>query len=313
MKRHALIGAIWGGTLVALLIPPAAAVAKHGEDVIEASQSVEFTLKGSNGYSISVSGNRETVTLTAKRGSSSVAYITDGFASPTKIKARLGRLGRVSMRFHPRGEPTRIPASQSGCRGGAETVRSGTWVGRIEFDGEQAYTAVHATRAKGTVTRSPKLRCSNQEGKEGDSSGTQWTVLSASSDTRPISFAVFLVTSETHPNLDFSGVGASLFEVRGRTLAILRSINSIVKNDAVTLNEDGNQITSATIAPPAPFTGTAAFQRTQGSEGSWTGTLAGDFPGRGEVTLAGPEFSAEVSRISSPADLIALIHLRHQD
>jgi hypothetical protein len=58
---------------------------------------VEFTLKGSNGYSISVSGNRETVTLTAKRGSSSVTYMADGFASPTKIKARLGRLGRTVL------------------------------------------------------------------------------------------------------------------------------------------------------------------------------------------------------------------------
>jgi hypothetical protein len=312
MQRQALNGVICVGTLSALLILPTAAVAKHGEEVIGASQSADFQLKGSKGYSISVSGNRETVTLTAKRGSSSATYMTDGFVSPKKIKARLGRLGRVSVRFHPHGRPKRIPASQYGCRGKAETVRSGIWVGRIEFEGEQAYTAVHATRANGTATSSPKLKCSSDEGmegKEGKSSDTRLTVLNASSDAGPVIVTALLIRSKAHPNRDLSGVGASLIETRGRRLVIFRSINSLVKDDAVTLNEDGGHITSLTIAPPAPFTGTATFQRTQGSKGSWTGTLAGAFPGRGELNLAGLEFSAEVSRIGTLTGLISLIHL----
>jgi hypothetical protein len=44
----------------------------------------------------------------------------------------------------------------------------------------------------------------------------------------------------------------------------------------------------------APFKGTATFQRTGGSKGTWSGSLVGDLLGRGEVALAGPEFSAEI-------------------
>jgi hypothetical protein len=82
-------------------------------------------------------------------------------------------------------------------------------------------------------------------------------------------------------------------------MSITRSIKvNPTKSDAFAWNEEGGHITSATLAPPAPFTGTATFQRTRGAKGSWMGTLAGDFPGRGEVTLAGPEFSVEVFHMS---------------
>lgn len=298
MRKRALIGVIGVGALLAFLALPGAAVAKRGTFVIEASQSVEFQLKGSRGYSISVFGNREAVTLTAKRRGSSASYTANGFTSATMIKARLGRLGRISVRFHSHGGPKRTPLPQGNCRGEAETVDSGTWVGRIEFKGEQAYTDVHATRARGTVTNSPKLTCSSHEDKGNKSSDFRWTILSASSDARAIFSTAFLITSETHPGLDGSGFGASLLEVHSRGLSIVRSINVGAKSDAFALSEEGGQITSVTIAPPAPFKGTATFQRTRGSKGSWTGTLAGDFPGRGEVTLAGPEFSAEVSPLS---------------
>jgi hypothetical protein len=257
---------------------------------------VELRLKGSNGYSISIEGDRKTVTLTAERKGSSASYTAKGFASATRIKARLGRLGRISVRFHSHGGPKRMPLPKGICRGEAETVESGTWVGQIQFKGEQGYTAAHATRAKGAITDSPKATCGIHEGKEGGLPDFQSTILNAASDTTGI-FA-FLVTSETRPGLDGSSFGASLLEVRNRGLEIIRSINVEAKSDAFVLTKEGGQVISATIAPPAPFKGTATFQRTRGSEGSWTGTLAGDFPGRGEVTLAGPKFSAQVSRVN---------------
>lgn len=298
MRGRVLVGVLAISVLVALLALPGAAVAKGGRSVIGPSQSVELQLKGSKGYSISLSGDRETVTLIAERKGSSVSYTANGFASPTRIKAKLGRLGHVSMRFHSHGDPRRIPFPQGECRGGTETVDSGTWVGRIDFNGEQAYTGVHATRARGTVTNSEKLTCSNHEDKGNKSLGFQWMILSASSKARAIFSTAFQITSETHPDLDSSSFGALLLEVHRRGLSIARSINVAAESDAFALNEEGGHIASATLAPPAPFQGTATFQRTRGSKGFWTGTLVGDFPGRGEVTLAGPEFSAEVSRMN---------------
>lgn len=295
MEGRFLIGVVGIGVLIALLALPSAAIAKGGRFVLGPSHSVELRLKGSKGYSISVSGDRETVTLTAERKGSSASYTTKGFASSTRIKARLGRLGRVSVRFHSHGGPKRIPPSQSNCQGEAETVESGTWVGQIQFRGEQGYTTAHATRAKGTITNSPKQTCSTQQGEEGSPPDFQSTIFSASSDARAIFSTAFLLTSKTRPGLEISAFGASLLEVHSRGLAIIRSINASTKSDAIALTKEGGQIASATLTPPAPFKGTATFQRTRGAKGSWTGTLAGDFPGRGEVTLAGPEFSAEVS------------------
>lgn len=294
MRRQNLIGVV---VLAALLALPGAAVAKGGRLTIGASQSVEFQLKGSKGYAISVNGADGQVTLTASHRGSSASYSTKGLASPTRIKARLGRLGRVSVRFQPRGNPRHVKFPQGDCRGGDETVESGSWVGRIEFEGEQAYTAVHATRAEGKVTNSEKLSCSKHQGKESTPAGFQWTILSASSKARGIFSTAFLISSDAHSGLDGSSFGASLLEVHRRGMSIVRSINADAKSDAFTVSEEGGHVTAATIAPPAPFEGTATFQRTTGLKGSWAGTLAGDFPGRGEVTLAGPEFAAEVSRI----------------
>jgi hypothetical protein len=53
------------------------------------------------------------------------------------------------------------------------------------------------------------------------------------------------------------------------------------------------RIATASVAPPAPFHGIAAYRRVEGAT-SWTGTLTGVFPGRGEVRLAGPRFCAGI-------------------
>ena len=297
-SRRTAIGIAAIGVLAALLALPGAAGAKGGGFVFGPSHSVELRLKGSKGYSISVSGDRETVTLTAEHKGSMASYTAKGFASATRIKARLGRLGRVSVRFHSHGKPKQVPPSKSICHGGDQTVEYGTWIGRIDFAGEQGYTAVHAMRAKGTITDSPRQTCSIHGGKEGNLPDLQATILSASSDARAVFSNAFLLTSETRPGLNGASFTASLFEVHRRGLSIIRSISTDAKSDAFALSKEGGHITSATVAPLVPFTGTAAFQSTSGSKGSWTGTLAGDFPGRGEVTLAGPEFSAEVSRMN---------------
>jgi hypothetical protein len=108
------------------------------------------------------------------------------------------------------------------------------------------------------------------------------------------SFAAFKITSSTYPEFDTAVFIASLSELSGRRLLIDRSIDVHAEVGAFASTGRRNQIESATIAPPAPFKGTATFQGAGGSKGSWTGSLAGDFLGRGEVALAGPEFSAEI-------------------
>jgi hypothetical protein len=278
--------------VVALSVSPGAAVAKDSIIAIGPSQTTELRLKGSNGYSISVTGSRGKVSLTAKRGGASAAYSTHGVTSATRIKARFGDLGRISMRFHSERGPKSVPAPEGNCRGGGETVDDGHWVGRIEFEGEQAYTKVHVSRARGTVTKTLKQTC-KPESESGHASHTKITILTAASKESGIFVIAARITSRTRSALDVSVFNASILELHGRTMSVTRSVTAI-KNVGFTSTGIEGRIDSVTIAPPVPFTGTATFQRTSGTKGTWSGSLVGNFPGRGEVALAGPEFSAEL-------------------
>lgn len=197
------------------------------------------------------------------------------------------------MRFHSDSGPRRIRQPDGNCRGRGELVDRGHWVGRIEFEGEQAYTTVHASRARGKVIKTPKQTCSPPEA-EGNHPNPRVTLLIAASKASDAFFAAFKITPSTYPEFSGAVFIASLSELRGRRLRIERSISADAGIDAFASTGKRNHIESATVAPPAPFTGTATFQSTGGSKGSWLGSLAGDFLGRGEVALAGPEFSAVI-------------------
>lgn len=293
MRMRSWTAVLGIGVVIALFASPGSAIAKGGSFVIGPSQTMEFRLKGSHGYSISVFGSSGEVSLTAKRGGSSASYSTRGLVSSTRIKARFGHLGRVSVRFHSDNGPRRVPLPRGNCRGRGEIIDRGHWVGRIEFEGEQEYTTVRASRARGKVTKMLKQTC-NQEGEKSHGHSLRVTLLSAVSKTNAVFVVAFKITSRAHPALDGSAFDASIAERRGRRLFVIRSIDVNAEVDAFASTGKEGHIESATIAPPAPFKGTATFQRTGGSKGSWLGSLVGDFLGRGEVVLAGPEFSAEI-------------------
>src|SRR3954454_7855161 len=64
MRTRSWIAVLLIGAVVAVFVSPGAASGKGGHVGIEAAESVEFRLKGSHGYSISVSGASGAVSLT---------------------------------------------------------------------------------------------------------------------------------------------------------------------------------------------------------------------------------------------------------
>jgi hypothetical protein len=52
----------------------------------------------------------------------------------------------------------------------------------------------------------------------------------------------------------------------------------------------------ATVAPPAPFSGSATFERASSTRSTWLGDLALELPGFGRVRLAGPKYRSLVCR-----------------
>ncbi len=102
------------------------------------------------------------------------------------------------------------------------------------------------------------------------------------------------MVSKPHPGLDGSAFSASITEVLPGPLVIFRSISAATDPDAFIATRSGGEVTHATIAPPAPFSGTATYEQKRGNRGTWVGSLTGEFLGRGVVSLAGTDFVAEI-------------------
>jgi hypothetical protein len=270
---------------------PCTATAKGSHFVVPPSRFTEFHVKGSTGYSILVFASRGQVSITARRGSSSATYVVHGVTSPERIAAKVGARGRISVRFHPSGPRQLVPLPRGNCRGQGEVLERGEFVGRIEFAGEQGYTTVDVSRAMGRVVKFLKETCNRNKG--GGGPPFLWTILNATSNSMGISVMASRALSFSHPRLNGSAFSASVIETSPEVLAVIRTINASSDLDAFATTELGNGFKSAVVSPPAPFSGTATYERTKDGA-TWLGSLTGDFLGRGLVSLAGEGFSAEI-------------------
>ena len=264
--------------------------ARRGDFVTAPSRTSEAHLHGTNGYAITLFGSRSSVYLSVAGHHASVQYMARGRVTQHLIKARFGQLGRVSVRFRPK-EKRRIPPQADNCEGDGELIESGSFVGTIGFVGENRYTTVHAHRADGTVTYRTKERCRQSNEKGGPP--IRFTILRAEAKDGGTNFTAFKVGSTSRSIQDQSSFAASVFEWHGHT-SIFRTIYGNADEDAFTDTRAHGKLVEATVEPPAPFSGSATYVGNASTPSeNWTGDLAGEFPGIGEVSLTGPDFCAD--------------------
>lgn len=254
-------------------------------------------LQGSNGYSVTLSADSGFVSLSAQGRHATVQYSARGATSHGRIKARFGSLGRVRLRFHPHGKARLLKEPVGNCRGGDSLMQAGVFVGKLAFEGEQGYTRIHANRVKGTVTHTKRQVCKNsatEEGRGGPLSSLKWTLLSAIAEENKVSFDAFRTELKSKSEINGTSFIATIIESNQRGFAIFRSIEASAGLDAFSTVSSHGRLDEATVMPPAPFSGSATYRQaaTNASE-TWVGSLAGDFPGLGTVSLAGPEFCAK--------------------
>lgn len=259
--------------LVAVSAFPGSAVAKHGQFVIEATRTMEAHVRGSKGFGISLFGSGSNVDLTVKGHNASVSYDVRGRSSGEQLKGRFGQLGHMSLRFHPRQKAHFVPEPAGNCKGGGKFVEPGIFAGRLEFEGEQGYTKVQATRVRGTVTRSLKETCSGSSGGGEGGPPTKFTFLRADSNDGNTSFAAWKFESKAQPAIDASIFSASLFDIRPHGMTIIRSIQSDGNAGTFDVTRAHGVVVSAEVNPPAPFSGSATFRSSvQAPSESWTGS-----------------------------------------
>lgn len=303
---------------------PTEACPVHGHIELNVSYScaAEFTLRASNGYQITVSADPTTgvrrfhrfVHLTAKGHGGTAEYNVHGTVTPTTIKADFGHLGRVSVRFEPSGRErnVRVPKKCMKERPRVVTSRLGKFVGTIKFRGERGYTRVSAHSAQGgtgdPLANTPKkLQCDFRESDAERERELESVSLDGSPPGVGISVSALRLFGN-FPNLIGSGkplppkgdryLFLVLASEKAGQMSILRTTGALGESQDFIFD---NALTSATVRPPSPFTGSASFLRGADGSTSWTGTLAVSLPGLGTVGLTGGK--ADLATVAT--------HLKH--
>lgn len=268
--------------------------------------AAEFTLRASNGYRITVSadpeGRFDDVQLSVEGRSGWAQYTVSGKVTANTIKARFGQLGRVSVRFEPSGRQrnVRVPKKCMKERPRVVTSRLGKFVGTIKFRGERGYTQVSAHSAQGgtgdpLANTRKKLQCDFRESDSERERELESVTLDGSPPGTGVFFSAFRLFGSL-PGLKESGKPIPpkgdryLFlvlagEKAGR-MSILRTTGALGDSQDFVFDD---ALTSATVSPPLPFTGSGTFLRNADGSASWTGSLSVPLPGLGTVQLTGGE------------------------
>jgi hypothetical protein len=285
--------------VLALLTIPALANAKSGYVVFPGHHEVELNLRGSNGYSIQITKTSRFIEMFANRDSTVAVYVV--LHPQTKddaIDADFPGVGRISVEFHAVGPPHREGGFFPPCEGGRTVEQRGYFQGTIRVRGERGYTSADTDRASGKVVTAAKEICkrsvlgpSRPEPEEGK---TRLFATSGPKHGQSVALSANTVNIGSTVTTYFTGSTSE----RRKGMVIFRE--TLVRGTAAdfSLSDTSNYPSAATVTPPAPFHGSAVFQRNSGGENSWIGPLSVALPGLGRVALAGPRFSAKLCRDS---------------
>jgi hypothetical protein len=249
-----------------------------------------FTVKASNGYEMLVLAGSQrgyrkgTVLILMKDKGSAVGYSAPANVTDTVIDADLGALGRIALEFQPNGRQKRV----RGCGPGeGATFAEGSYVGTIDFRGEEGYVAVDADEAPFSPALLVRLVCSGAPRVELVTGRLPGARLRATVSQRNAN--VSLQVNQNRPGARV-WAEATIEERRGR----IRIAREVEKTYPASSFDFDPKLRFATFRPPSPFAGAALFRRDSKPANRWRGNLAVDFPGNSNVSLAGGRFRASL-------------------
>lgn len=212
------------------------------------------------------------------------------------VRARFGSLGRVSLRFRPsvrvrRGRP------EEGCEGGREITEFGRFVGHLSFRGQGNVFHVSSPKGGAQISRSPRLRCEKGLAQEPAPRSLRKYVAAPPLFPDQNSIALLYASARRHGryvgvtamHMEESPPGADVqlqvLEAR-KEMAIGHGAYLVAGPGTLLTSLPGVHPATATLAPPAPFYGEAAYSE---ESQSWTGTLGVNLAGL-RLPLTGPGF-----------------------
>jgi hypothetical protein len=231
-------------------------------------------------------------TMTIGRGSQVAYYSTPAEVTAKRVTARFGRLGSLDFSFAPkRNGSVECTGSENG-----EAVFEGTFA----FTGENGYVQIEASQAEGSfqvypepkncTENRPLRRAARYHPFYSGEGATLGATAGSRAKGRMREVTVF-DDGQRGPHAVF--LFATLAEkYEGMTVA--RGVQMAARSRAFRWNLKQG---TATLRPPAPFTGSATFTR-HGHEGhgTWKGSLGMPIFGGEPVKLAGREFRAFIHK-----------------
>jgi hypothetical protein len=224
------------------------------------------------------------------------------------VRARFGSLGRLSLRFLPSGR-MRKDDPQGGCEGGMETTEYGRFVGHLGFRGKGNYFHISSAKGNAYLAHSPRLRCEKGQAEESPPRSLRKYV--APTPLFPDDDSIALLYSSARDHGRYVGITAMHQEGSPPgadvQLGIVEPRHGMAIGHGVFLNGPrGTLLTSlpgvhpatATLAPPPPFYGEAAYSE---ASDAWTGTLGVELPGL-RLPLTGPRFHVHLCVVNPLKD-----------
>jgi len=276
--------ALWAVALVATA--PASALGERDTGGFGA-----FNLKASNGYSMYAVANSRAgfkhgeifIWLAGK--SDFVSYFAPATVTDTRIEADLGALGSIDLEFQPSGEKGN---AAPGCQPNDKVpYDKGSYVGEFEFHGEEGYAEAAATNIPLSLHPFIDFICGGFSIGETFGHGIPGARLTARA--RLQGRKVSLQVNQNRPGARVK-TQVSIDERRGEVL-IHREVERTFPASVFHFDP---KLRSASLTPPAPFSGSARFHRNAQPANRWTGNLAVDFPGNSDVSLTGAAFESHL-------------------
>jgi hypothetical protein len=279
--------------LAALLC--ASSLAPSGAAALDSDlkHAATFRLKASNGYEILAfaasehADGRGEIWLIVVRRNAAAFYLAPAKLTATSVEADLGRLGEISLEVVPSGRTKRV---RSRCEGEEPVTLSfepESYRGIFEFHGEEGFTEATSTSPREATRLSLGLICGSVSG--GETSGAMFPGARLRLRSHRGSFRLDLQANKNRPG------ARTRFEVetheKRQGIAIRR--HRTVWAGAGAFGYD-RPLNTATLAPPAPFSGHAEFHRHSAPANRWTGNLTVDLPGRSDVPLTGAGVGASL-------------------
>lgn len=290
-------------------------------------QVVRFEARGTHGYKVSVYaplGRGSRVSIDVENNKGGAQYVAAGNVTATRISASFGRFGRISMHFEPSGKVLRSHLyGDSSCPHPA-SARVGTFSGSFLFVGEQGYTTVDLHRVDGGVGAATApfsnkeelgLGCHHEEtlaetalpttlpvpfggGAELVPGGLYLDAIAPTEFGHTYIFAGPLTISGAQPSIPTTLV-IGLVQEEIEAVRIGRLV--LAGGPSAEVLSDPGTLSTATLTPGAPFTGSATYTAGAGGIGTLDGDLDVPMLGAGVVPFAGPNFQAELLRPETSA------------